>query len=108
MIIDNLNYQLKKLYEKPNNFDDNMNQMNYSQKGKEEIVINFLMNGIKKAFKCFKNEIFANLSKRVLDSIPELKSSECYFLCNGKKIKEYKSIKENGIEDNDNIMIVEY
>lgn len=109
IIIDNLNCQLKKLYEKPNNFDDNMNQMNYSQKGKEEIVINFLlMNGIKKAFKCFKNEIFANLAKRVLDSIQELKSSECYFLCNGKKIKEYKSIKENGIEDNDNIMIVEY
>ena len=97
----------EKLNEK---YKGNSNNMNYSQKDEEEIIIIFMhisQTISPVTVKCFQNELFGKVVERVLKMSPKLAKSQCIFLSNGNIIKENSRIKDNGIKNNDIIMISE-
>ena len=54
---------------------------------------------------CNKNDNFVKIEELLYNSYPKYKDSENYFVCNGRKINKYRTLKENGIRNNDVISL---
>ena len=54
---------------------------------------------------CKETDKFDSLEKKIYENFPEYKDKEVFFICNGKKIDRFKSLKDNHIKENDNITI---
>ena len=54
---------------------------------------------------CKNTDLFSEVEKKFYDKYPEYMESENVFLSNGIKIIRYKSLKENKIKDNDQIIL---
>ena len=54
---------------------------------------------------CKNTDIFNNVEKKMYEDNREYYDSENYFTVNGKKIHKYKSLDENGIKNNDVIIL---
>ena len=56
--------------------------------------------------KCKESDTFVDIEKKIYKNYPQYKDEEPTFKLNGKKIKRFKTIKENEIKDNDVINII--
>ena len=45
------------------------------------------------------SEIFVRIEEKLYDVYPEFKDKETYFMVNGKKIKRFRTLKENNINN---------
>ena len=54
---------------------------------------------------CTKDEIFNTVVNKIFEKIPEFKDYNNYFLGNGNKIKEYKSLEDNKIIKDQGILV---
>ena len=50
-------------------------------------------------------EIFVKIEEKLYDEFPEFKDEETYFLVGGKKIKRFRTLRENGIKNRDIIQV---
>ena len=75
--------------------------------GEKMISVTFriIEKGIICSIICKDTDIFVKIEVQLYEKYPEYKESENYFICNGIKINKYKSLKENGIKDNDLIFL---
>jgi seryl-tRNA synthetase len=78
---------------------------------KDIIVINFISTDYSinnKGIKCFADEIFAEVEERLYQIYDEFRNTNNIFLFKGNQILRFKKIKENKIEDGDQIQLVRY
>ena len=54
---------------------------------------------------CKNTDLFVKLEQKLNNEFPHLKDQEPYFLVNGRRIKRFKTLDENGIKNNDIISI---
>ena len=54
---------------------------------------------------CTKDEIFNTVVNKIFEKIPEFKDYNNYFLGNGNKINEYKSLEDNEIIKDQGILV---
>ena len=54
---------------------------------------------------CKETDIFNTVVNKVFRMEPRFKENFNYFLCNGNRINDYKSIKDNNIKDGDHILL---
>ena len=54
---------------------------------------------------CKSNDKFFKIVNLLYEEYPEYKETENYFLCNGKRIKEYKTLEENNIKSGGTIIL---
>ena len=54
---------------------------------------------------CKETDVFKNVESSLYKKYPEYLESEQYFIVNGKTIDKIKTLKENGIKDNDIILL---
>ena len=78
-----------------NNYDSNFNKP-------EEIVLKFIsMNqSIKKAIKCYENELFSKVEEKLLKKCPELRGKRIIYLASGMALNRSKTVKENKLVNN--------
>ena len=55
---------------------------------------------------CKETDIFNTVVNKVFEKKPSFRRNVNYFLCAGKKINDYQSIKDNKIKDGDHIIMV--
>ena len=81
--------------------------------GEKIIAINFVSMGIQDIghfnLICKNTDLFIRLEERLYNEFPRFKNYDTFFEVKGKRIKRFKTIKENKIENNDiiNIFIAE-
>ena len=78
---------------------------------KDIIVINFISTDYtinNKGIKCFADETFAEVEERLYQIYDEFRNTNNIFLFKGNQILRFKKIKENKIEDGDQIQLVKY
>ena len=56
---------------------------------------------------CQKNDQFNEVINKLFQIFPEYKNKNIYFVCNSRVVKENKTISENGISNDNAILIVE-
>lgn len=54
---------------------------------------------------CKNSDIFNTIVNKIFEREPRLKENFNYFLCNGNRVNEYKSIKDNNIKDGNVIIL---
>ena len=57
---------------------------------------------------CEKTDVFNTIVNKLYSKYPKYREMDCYFMCNGNKIKDYQTVEKNGIKDGDHIIIYEY
>ena len=57
---------------------------------------------------CKDSDIFCNIEQKLYEKYPEYTEKENYFMANGRLVKRFKSLKENGIKNNDVIVLSSY
>ena len=57
---------------------------------------------------CNSSDIFNSVVNKLFEKEPIFKENFNYFLCNGTRVNEYKSLKENGIENESHIILNNY
>mgnify|MGYP006873027863 CR=1 FL=1 len=75
---------------------------------KEEIISVIFQTGdqsINRRLTCKKTDIFADIEKQLYNEYTKFKKLKTYSLCNGRQICKHKTLEENGIKDNDIIII---
>ena len=84
---------------------DNSNLQN--NKGVKNFAINFLSidSQINYPIACNSNSIISRLEEELYNEYPAYKDYNTFLTVNGKVIKRFKSIKENGIDDNSVIIM---
>jgi len=72
----------------------------------EEINVNITTSdqSINISIKCQKNDKFKVLENKLYEKYPDLKNKKHYYICNGNMIDIEKTIEQNKIIDNDNIL----
>ena len=55
---------------------------------------------------CKTTTIFVRIEEQLYEEFPEYKETNNYFLVDGKKVKRFKTIKENGIKKGKTIKLV--
>ena len=77
--------------------------------GEEIMCINFVSMGNQDisnySLACKNTDLFVKLEQMLNNEFPNLKDKEPYFLVNGRRIKRFKTLDENGIKNNDIISI---
>ena len=61
---------------------------------------------INEIIECEKNDMSSVLRKKIIDKKPELKNINFYFIVNGNKLDEEKTIKENNIGNGNFILLI--
>ena len=130
--INNLNTEINKLNDKikllENNLSiKNMEIQNYKSKnninikneitsilpGEKIIGVNFVSMGINDIghynLVCKDSDLFVRLEERLYEDFPQFKEYETYFEVKTKRIKRFKTLKENNIKSNDviNVFIID-
>ena len=130
--INNLNTEINKLNDKikllENNLSiKNMEIQNYKSQnninikneitsilpGEKIIAVNFVSMGIQGISNynlvCKDSDLFVRLEERLYEDFPQFKEYETYFEVKTKRIKRFKTLKENNIKSNDviNVFIID-
>ena len=71
------------------------------------IAVNFSSNDQKINFPipCMERDVFKNIENKLYKEYPEYRKKNCFFLVNGRKIEEARTIESNRIKNGDNIII---
>ena len=73
--------------------------------GEKLISVIFQCNGNLTSIICKDTDIFTKVEILLYEKYPEYKEKEQYFMKDGIKINKYKTLRENGIKDNDKIIM---
>ena len=76
---------------------------------KKEITVKFILQDQSLSFviTCFNTDIFEKIKEKIIMQHTELKHKDIYFLSGGNIINQRVSLAENGIENDDVILIIE-
>ena len=85
--------------------EEENNNINKRFKGLISLIFNCTAKNILCSIICKENDIFVNVECSFYEKYPQFKDTENYFLVNGNKVNKYRTLKENGIKDNDIILI---
>ena len=104
-IINMKEQQIYQLNIKNNSFDDGVNDCMPGDK-----IISILFESgnqkIKNFFGAYKDtETFVRIEEKLYDEFPEFKDEDTYCLVRGKKIKRFRTLRENGIKNRDIIQV---
>ena len=55
---------------------------------------------------CKTSTLFSKIEEKLYEEFPEYKETDNHFLINGKKVKRFKTIEENGIKNGKPIILV--
>ena len=77
--------------------------------GEEVIAILFISNDQKLTYclPCKNSTLFVKIEEKLYEEFPEYKETNNYFLANGKKVKRFKTIKENDIKNGKPVILVQ-
>ena len=107
-----LNEKVIKLREKEIMLSNESNKKEVEDKNnkfmKENIITIIIVSydqSVNFSISCNKNDNFVKIEELLYESYPKYKDSENYFVCNGRKINKYRTLKENGIRNNDVISL---
>ena len=58
---------------------------------------------------CKKRDLFVRLEERLYENFPQYKEFDIYFLVDGRRIKRFKTLEQNNINNNDiiNLFIID-
>ena len=90
------------------NSNDNMiNQPIINENNNNKFILNFCdMIGHKYPFESSPDVPFAEVIRNLLNKYPDIdRENIAVFICNGKRVKNQKTVKENGISNGDKVMI---
>ena len=105
-IIIEKNNEIKKLKSEYNNYDNMFNEI---LPGEKIISVALLTSTDKKflySLPCKTSTLFVKIEEKLYEKFPEYKQTDNYFLIDGKKVKRFISIEENGIENGKPIILV--
>ena len=79
----------------------------YHQPREKSIAFNFLSvnQKINKPMTCKNTDIISRLEEKLYNEYPQYKDYNTYLTCNGKFVKRFKSLDENGIKDGNSIIV---
>ena len=84
----------------------NNDSLSHIKPGEKIIAINFTLNKeIQKPIACKNTDIIARLEEKIYNEYPKFKDYNNNLAVNGKIIKRFKSLDENGIKDGDTIIV---
>ena len=87
----------KKIENNSNNIDNLMTVIFYSTDHK-----------IHYSLICKKTDSFMNIEKKLFEAYPECQNSEYFFMVNGQRIKRFKTLEENKINNSQVITLTQY
>ena len=101
-IINDKNNELNKLKIELNN-----NMFKEFLPGEEVIAILFTSSNQKLTYclPCRNSTLFVKIEEKLYEEYPEYKETDNYFLVDGKKVKRFKTIKENNIKNGKPVML---
>ena len=105
------NKEIKKLISK-NNLHDNYVVTSINP-GEQIMTVNFVSMGTNDighfSLVCKNKDLFVTLEERLYEEFPKFKDYETYFEVKTKRIKRFKSLKDNNIQSNDviNMFIID-
>ena len=87
------------------NNNKDKNKITSINPGEEIFGVNFVSTGIQKISNynlvCKNTDLFVRLEERLYEDFPQFKEYETFFEVNGKRIKRFKTLKDNKIKTND-------
>ena len=95
------------------NNNNNKNKITSIKPGEEILGINFVGMGIQGISNynlvCKNTDLFVRLEERLYEDFPQFKEYETYFEVKTRRIKRFKTLKENNIKTNDviNVFIID-
>lgn len=116
----NINYipeDYKKIIEEKNKeIEELKNEINKLKNNKDEdkkiidesiITINFTPINQQNfcSIHCYSSDVFAKIENKYYEAHPEFRETDNFFVVNGQKIKRFKTIKDNSINDGDTIIM---
>ena len=85
---------------------NNNDSLSHIKPGEKIIAINFSLNKeIQKPIACKNTDIIARLEEKLYNEYPKFKDYNNNLAVNGKIIKRFKTLDENGIKDGDSIIV---
>ena len=57
---------------------------------------------------CKKSDTFMNIEKKLFEAYPECQDSEYFYMVNGQRIKRFKTLEENKINNSQVITLTQY
>ena len=55
---------------------------------------------------CHRDDIFSRVVEKLLNQYPEYRKKKLEFMAHGQRIKEYLSVEDNNLLDNDKVIII--
>ncbi len=102
------NTEIQQLLKKNNNIQNNY-EITSIKPGEKILGINFVSMDNDKigpySLVCKNVDLFVSLEERLYKDFPQFKEYDTYFEVNGKRIKRFKTLKENNIKTNDVVNI---
>ena len=93
--------------------NNNKNKITSIKPGEEILCINFVSMGVNDIghynLVCKNTDLFVRLEERLYEDFPQFKEYETYFEVKTRRIKRFKTLKENNIKTNDviNVFIID-
>ena len=95
------------------NNNNNKNKITHIKPGEKILGINFVSMGVNDIghynLVCKNTDLFVRLEERLYEDFPQFKEYETYFEVKTRRIKRFKTLKENNIKTNDviNVFIID-
>ena len=99
---------MEKLEKKDNEIRKLKESIPFDLKDGEELLTIIIVSNneeVYHSFICKNTEKFRNVEDRIYEVFPEYEDIEKYFTIKGRKVKESKTLKENGIKNSDIIIM---
>ena len=104
------NIKIKSLAENIQKENKNLRIIVSAEEPKDLLTVYFIScdQTLRCAVICNSSDIFNCVVNKLFEKEPIFKENFNYFLCNGTRVNEYKSLKENGIENESHIILNNY
>jgi len=104
------NIKIKNLAENIQKENKNLRIIVSAEEPKDLLTVYFIScdQTLRCAVICNSSDIFNSVVNKLFEKEPIFKENFNYFLCNGTRVNEYKSLKENGIENESHIILNNY
>ena len=104
--INNLNKNIKALTYELKKLKSNNKQNEYIRVDDLlTIQIKSIDQKVDTSFSCKKNDIFVKIEEMLYDEYPDYKDLNTYFTVNGRIVKRFRNLEENGIKNKDKILL---
>jgi predicted RNase H-like nuclease (RuvC/YqgF family) len=111
--INKLNLALSNKNDEINNLNDEIKNLKLNSGKKklididEMLVIQFksIDQKVDMSYACQKDDIFVRIEEKLYNDYPQFKDLNTYFTVNGRIVKRFRSMLENGIRNNDKILL---